>query len=246
MATSFRNHIVAEGDTIQSVAHQVLGDMTRWVELAEFNNLRHPYIVDTVEEKLKNPEHLVTIGDILLVKVSKGEQAQLIAELRDTTTYDQEEIYALALGKDLDLMPISNRLEDASYSNELLELKGNYRGDVATVRGVDNLKQSLFIRVTTPKGSYIGHPNYGSEVHKYMGKKNTEENATQLDLEIERTLRTDRRVSNVIFNGHTISGNTYTGAFTVYTLNMQEAFEFVVQGERNGPIILLNQFRASQ
>jgi len=214
-----------------------MGDMNKWVELARFNDLRHPYIVETTEEKMKNPNHLVTIGDTILIRVSQDNQANLIGNLRRAPEYNQEQIYALALGKDLDITPIN---EDSYNDNENLELKANARGDVKTVRGIENLKQSLFIRLITPKGSYLGHPNYGSNIDKYLGKKNTEENAKLINLEIERTLRSDSRVTNVIANGHDISGETLTTSFTVYTLGLEEAFEFVITTEQDGPIVLLD------
>lgn len=237
----FRNHIVAEGDTIQSIAHTQLGDYSRWEEIVEFNNLKYPYIVATPEEKAKNPEHLVTIGDTLLIRVSEDDQANLISNLRRANEYDQEEIYALALGKDLDILPKERKLGDP-YFTEHLELKGNERGDLKTVKGIDNLKQALYVRLVTPKGSYIGHPTFGSEVHKYLGKKATDETAYLLTLEIERTLRTDRRVTSVIQNGYKIEGGTYTGYFTVYTMDSEEAFDFIVQAQENGPIVLVNNF----
>lgn len=238
----FRQHIVAYGDTIQSIAQKHLGDMSRWVEIARFNNLKHPYIVDTVREKMENKEHLVTVGDILVIKMTESTQDELISELKHATEYDQEEMYALALGKDLDIMPIRDVYGNTLPDTENLELKGDPRGHVKTVKGIDNLKQALYIRLATPKGSYVGHPDFGSEIHKYLGGKNNEETATLLDLEIERTLRTDKRVSGVNLNNHSIKGNTYTASFTVYTLNREEAFEFVISAQEDGPVVLLDSF----
>ncbi len=238
----FRQHIVSDGDTIQSIAQKQLGDMTRWVDIARFNNLRHPYIVGTIEEKMMNPEHLVTIGDTVLIKISADNQEDLITSLRHATEYDQEEMYALALGKDLDIMPKPNVYGEVKNETEPLELKGNRKGDVATVRGVENLKQALFIRLMTPKGSYVGHPTFGSEIHTYLGKKNNQETATLLSLEIERTIRTDRRVTGVALDNHIINGNTYAASFTVHAMTVEEAFEFAIYARENGPVVLLDNF----
>lgn len=229
----FKKHIISYGDTLQSIAQNYLGDMSRWTELVNFNSLKYPYIVDTLEEKMRNPEHLVTVGDTILIHDYNDEKATMIASLRRASEFDQNEIYALALGKDLDIMPRDNMVRDT----EVLGLRGD-RGDVATVKGLENLRQALFIRIITPLGSYVGHPDFGSEVYQYLGKKNTEENATLLDLEIERTLRKDGRVHNVIFNGHKIEGTSYVGHFTVYTLGLTEAFEFVIEAQDDGPIVL--------
>lgn len=238
----FKKHVISYGDTIQSVAQQELGDMSRWVELAQFNNLRHPYIVDTVEEKMQNPDHLVTIGDTLLIRVDNDDTSTLISNLSNINTYDQEEIYALALGKDLDILPLPRGIGSPGYDSEIFEMKGDGKGSIATRRGVENLKQSLYIRLITPLGSYLGHPNYGSKVHMYLGKKNTEENATLLDIEIERTLKTDGRVTNVKNNGHIIQGNTYTASFDVYAITLEQAFQFVVSSSNAGPLVLVDNF----
>jgi phage baseplate assembly protein W len=238
----FVQHIVRYGDTIQGIAQQQLGDMSLWVELAKFNNLRYPYIVDTVEEKMENPNHLVTIGDTLLVKVSEDVQSNLIQELRRTNEYDREELFALALGKDINILPMPKDISSPGQGSEILEMKGNSRGKIATVRGIENLKQSLFIRLITPKGSYVGHPLYGSNINMYLGMKNTEENAALIDLEIERTLRTDSRVTSVEMLNRTIRGNTYTASFRISTITLEQAFEFVVAAQQNGPIVLLDNF----
>lgn len=238
----FKKHVISYGDTIQSIAQQELGDMSRWVELAQFNNLRHPYIVDTVEEKMQNPDHLVTIGDTLLIRIDNDDTSTLISNLSNINTYDQEEIYALALGKDLDILPLPRGIGSPGYDSEIFEMKGDGKGSIAIRKGVENLKQSLYIRLITPLGSYLGHPNYGSKVHMYLGKKNTEENATLLDIEIERTLKTDGRVTNVKNNGHIIQGNTYTASFDVYAISLEQAFQFVVSSSNAGPLVLLDNF----
>lgn len=242
MAVKFRKHIVSQGDTIQSISQKYYQDMSRWDEIARFNNLRHPYIVDTLEEKLKNPDHLVVYGDTLLIKVSEGEQEDLITDLRTTTEYDKEELYALSLGKDLDITPVPDVYGNISSDSEVLELEGNNKGDLATVRGVDNLKQSLLIRLLTPRGSYMGYPNFGSEVHTFVGRKNNSETATLLNIEIERTLRTDSRVTQAVLNKYAVGNNEFRTSFKVSTITLEEAFDFVVSVIDDGPIVLLDNF----
>lgn len=238
----FKKHIVSYGETIQSIAQDELGDMTQWIAVAQFNSLRHPYIVDTVDEKNLNPDHLVTIGDTILIKVDNTSTANLIASLSNATTYDQEEIFALALGKDLDILPLPKNIGSPGYDSQIFEMKSDGKGAIATKRGLENLKQSLYIRLITPLGSYVGHPEYGSQLDMYLGMKNTEENATLIDIEIERTLRTDARVKSVKNNGHTITGNTYNCSFTVTSVTLDEAFQFVISSSSNGPIVLLDNF----
>ena len=240
--TKFLQHIIKTEDTMQGIAQQHLGDISNWTDLAQFNNLRYPYIVDTVEEKMKNPDHLVTIGDAILIKVADDVQSNLIQQLKRTTDYDQEELYALALGKDLNILPYPRTMTNPSRDTDVFEMKGNNRGGLATVRGIANLKQSLYIRLITPKGSYVGHPNYGSNLHMYLGMKNTEENAALVDLEIERTIRTDSRVTKCDLVSRKISGNSYTASFSVSSITLEQAFSFVISAQQNGPIVLENNF----
>ncbi len=42
-------HKIVDTDTIQSIAYQYLGDAKRWIEIAEYNSLEYPYILDTKE-----------------------------------------------------------------------------------------------------------------------------------------------------------------------------------------------------
>ncbi|AMO26002.1 baseplate protein W [Bacillus phage Thurquoise] len=240
----FKRRIIADGDTMQAIAQQELGDVNRWVELARFNDLRHPYIVDTVAEKLQNPSHLVTIGDTILIEISENSQAELMNALNRATDFDKEELYALALGKDLDVIPIPKQFGKAGWDSDIFEMKDNERGDVATIRGIENLKQSLYMRLVTPLGGYLGYPRYGSKVHEYLGRKNTEENAVLLDIEIERTLRTDGRVRSVEKVGHIINGNSYSTTFKVYSIAMEEAFLLALSGELgvSGSLVLTDNF----
>ncbi|QEG13751.1 putative baseplate protein [Bacillus phage vB_BspM_MarvelLand] len=238
----FRKKIISYGDTMQAIAQQEYGDMARWVELARFNNLRYPYIVDTVDEKMQNPDHLLTVGDALMIRVSEDTEAELISTLKRTNEFDQEEIYALSLGKDLDILPLPKKFGSPGWDSEILELKDDGKGDAKTIRGIENLKQSLYVRLITPMGSYLGHPRYGSKIQEYIGKKNTEENAALLAVEIERTIRTDGRVRSVEKLGHSISGNTFTASFKIFSIALDEAFIFAVRSGESGRLLLDDNF----
>lgn len=243
MAVRFRNHTISHGDTIQYIAQKYLDDMTRWVDVARFNNLKYPYIVDTNEEKLENPDHLATIGDVLLIKLEEDEQSEMISDLKSITEYDKDEIYALALGKDLDIEPIPDQYGYIINEEEKLELEGDPQGDLKTTRGMENLKQALYIKLITPKGSYVGHPRFGSEVDKYIGRKNTKENATLLALEIERTIKTDGRVSKVKKLDSYLTGRSVKMKFSISTIDLEDAFEFVIGASDEGIVILEDEFQ---
>jgi hypothetical protein len=242
---NYKKHIISYGETLQSIAQDELGDWTQWYSIAQLNNLKYPYIADTVAQKNAG-SNMVMMGDTILINLPDTmNQSDLVASLATMSTFDQDELIALALGKDIDIMPLTNSVNSApGLSSQTFEMKG-VNGSLKLVKGLDNLRQSLFIRLMTPKGSYLGHPEYGSMMDMYIGMKNTEENAQLLDLEIQRTIWTDGRVTNVIFNGHSISSNSYTASFTVYTMTTEQAFDFVVNAQANGPVVLLDNFNTS-
>lgn len=241
---NYKKHIISYGETLQSIAQDELADWTQWYSIAQLNNLKYPYIADTVAQKNAG-SNMVTVGDTILINLPDTiNQSDLVASLATMPTYEQEEIIALALGKDLDILPLTDYTITPApgLSSQTFELKSDGSQHLKTVKGLDNLRQSLFIRLMTPKGSYLGHPEYGSMLDMYLGMKNTEENAQLIDLEIERTMWTDGRVTNIIFNGHNIESNSYTASFTVYTMNTEQAFMFVVNAQQNGPVVLLDNF----
>ena len=47
-------HVISQGETLQEIAHYELGDMSKWTDIRDINDLEYPYIVETPEEKLKN------------------------------------------------------------------------------------------------------------------------------------------------------------------------------------------------
>lgn len=238
----FSRHIVSYGDTIQTITQKYLGDMHRWGEIAEFNNLRYPYITESLEERNERPDNLVTIGDTLLIPVTEVGKKDLISMLKRTDEYNQEEVMSMALGKDIDIMPVEGFLGQITSDAEVLELKDDGRGRLKTRRGVENLKQALYTRICTPKGSYLGHVDYGSDVQQYIGMKGGQETTTLINLELERTIRSDGRVEDVILNGFRQKGETYMVSFQIKALSLDDAFEFVIGTEDEGNIVMLDSF----
>lgn len=236
----FLRKIIASGDTLQSIAQHHLGDVSRWRELATLNNLRYPYIVETNQEKLKNPNHLLTIGDTILYRVEEGNRAQIATALKNGAVYDKEEIYAMALGKDLYVLPKPDERKASGWDSEILGLTASPTKDLQTIQGINNLKQSLLTRLLTPRGSYLNHPNYGSFLSDYLGGKSTEENITIILAEIERTIRTDGRVKTVERVNYYLDGNTLVVSLQITAISIDDAFDMVLSAKDNGEIALLN------
>ncbi len=70
-------------------------------------------------------------------------------------------------------------------------------GDLATVEGIDNLKQALIRRILTEKGSLPKHPEYGSQLRTAIGNAIATQVPQFISLEVIRTLKNDPRVLEV-------------------------------------------------
>lgn len=231
----YKKHIVRHGDTIQSIAQMQTGSVHDWQKIVNYNKLAYPYIVDTVEEKLKKPEQLVTLGDTLIIPV---EASLLDTDVSKLGPRDQDLILSLALGSDLAMTTNEDYYRGKGGSNDILELGSNPKGDIAIVSGVENLKQALIARLLTPKGSLLLHPNYGSDLHNMLGVKATETQMIVIENEILSTIKKDGRVESVVSNGSSIEEETYRGSFTVNLFSLQQYFNLVVEGDERGQIIL--------
>lgn len=52
----FTNYKIKQGDTLQNISQQMLGDVTLWSDIASLNQLRFPYISDDIYETLGLPK----------------------------------------------------------------------------------------------------------------------------------------------------------------------------------------------
>ena len=59
------------------------------------------------------------------------------------------------------------------------------------------MSQSLRIRLGTPKGSLPLHPEFGSNILRFIGKKMNADTLTKIRLDIQETILADDRVYGV-------------------------------------------------
>lgn len=230
----FKKYSVVMDDTPQVIAHATTGLVSNWVAIMEYNGLEYPYIVQTSEEKLKNPDHLAMPGDVLIIPIGS-----LLTDIDPKELSNQEKlkVLELTLGKDLDMVADERNWEASGGSDDIMSLTHNTKGDLKTIVGVENLRQATIAKLMTEKGSLLMHPDYGSNVYN-MFNKATVEQAKLIEIEICRTILTDSRITSVETIESYIDRDTYKGAFSVSIRSLEESFDILVQGDATGFQIL--------
>jgi len=130
------------GDTLQTIASRELGDVQRWRELVQINDLRPPYIIQSIDDA-DRVENTLLWGDSIAVP-----------SVGDTGPLTGAGVYGI---------------DPWIVGGQLL---ANENGDLAMAGGTDNLGQALRNRIYTPFRSYLPHPDYGCEIHAMLGVRN--------------------------------------------------------------------------
>lgn len=230
----YKKHTIVYGETMQSIAQLETNSVDNWVKIAEYNSLVYPYIVDTREEKMKNVEHLATLGDILMIP---DEGNLLDIDTSSLNQRDMDFLLGLSLGKDLDMTSDTTFYENHGTSDEVFALTHNGHGDLKNLSGADNIKQATISRLMTAKGSLMLHPEYGSDLHLMFGKA-TVEQMKIISIEICDTVLKDSRVAECVLVNHYIEEDHYVGNYRATLQSTRDQFEFVVQNDNAGALII--------
>lgn len=183
----FLTHVIASGDTLQAISQYYLEDASRWKEIALLNDLDYPFIVESKEQKVSSSIKIP--GEKLLIPVENVTNTAVF------TTTETEDLYEKSLGEDLDLFSEANTVE--LTRNGEGQLTSNVYGDLKTTKGIENLKQSIFIRFSIPYGSLYYNPEFGNRFNEFVGEKGTYEGIQKIKIEAIRTALTDPRVADV-------------------------------------------------
>lgn len=76
-------------------------------------------------------------------------------------------------------------------------VKEAQNGDIQLISGIENLKQALFNRLITVKGSLSHRPDYGVGVQLWQGAVGSIDKQRQLAIAIKKQFEKDPRVSKV-------------------------------------------------
>lgn len=231
---NYRKHTIRYGDTVQSISQRHFGTVEEWRRIVRYNNLVYPYIVGSSEEKKKNPESLVTVGDTITIPI---ETSFMDRAVDDFGRKDRELIMSLALGRDLSITANENFFNTRGTSDEILEMSASNKGDLRTTIGAENLKQALIARLLTPMGSLLMHPDYGSNLHQMFGRA-TVEQARLIEIEVLSTIKKDGRVRDARAVESYIYGDTYYGEYEVDIQSIDEQLRIIMESSPDGNFVL--------
>lgn len=225
---NYISHTVVHGDKIQYLAQRYLGDAARWIEIATYNNLDYPFIV--YEKRTKDtPKNVRAIGDVIRIPVEE--------ELIDTLPpYELHERYTQALGTDLSVFPDDKWNYDLVKGRQAELLEGE-DGDLKIVRGIHNYKQAITLRLMTPQGSLLHHPEYGSRLGEYLGIRDTEENQHKIRIELERVIRSDPRTENVVINDFELDHDRIRASLSISVIGIDEVIRTGFTISREGEVV---------
>lgn len=222
----FKKYTIKQGDTLQLIAQNELGDLSRWPELASYNSLSYPYIVNSGsrDSRIRSAGEEITIpldSDLSTINVD------------GINATDSKTITAYALGVDLSLMSESDNFIQRGTTDELVSLSAGGKG-IHTVGGYDNLKQALLMRLNTQKGSLPLHPEYGIDLSQIIGKRNSVATINKLKVMVEQALRYDGRVGSASVTAYKVSGEEVTLSATVTPIGFEEQLSLLVNMDNIG------------
>lgn len=177
-ATLTRTAPILVGDSLRRIALRELGDALRWIDLATVNQLRPPYIIDSVNPADRQRATLI-YGDSIQIPIGKVTDSVQLP---------------------VDILGIDCALTKG-------QLQPNDQGDWALIAAADNLAQALGHRVKTPLGDLLAHPEYGSQIHAILGLKNINVIQIMLIGFTRSALQQDARITGIPYMATSAPGD---------------------------------------
>lgn len=130
---------------LEKLAQLYLNDSNRWVEIAELNDLRAPYVIQDLSDVRTN---VVYPGQTILIP-----------------TPPRNGFAKLPNGKEITAGPTISELEKSLGSDlkltEEFDLSLGNNGDLQIVRGADNMVQAVVLKLGYEKGELMRSPSIG-------------------------------------------------------------------------------------
>lgn len=162
--------------TIKDVALSLLGSAGRWKEIAILNRLDAPYISPKGDGKtVLRPGDLIKIPEI----PDDEDESNQVFSLEDNVN----DLDASRYGRDL------------KVNLESKDLEVDESGDLATIEGLENLRQAMHIKVWTKPGDLKVHPTFGFGARAGQGL--SIDVLSSYHLQARATLLSDTRIQEV-------------------------------------------------
>lgn len=176
-------YVIAQGDTLASIASSLLGDARLWKILAVFNNLSAPFLSEAGLPKT------LGIGGVLLIpSTARPLTARQSPAVLGASSSDP--IAEQVLGVDLALVPFGDgRRYDLS-----IDVEGGSQ-DMRKVRGVNCLTQAVRSRLITDQGTDLLYRRVG--VKRLVGLGLTAVDREMVRLRLTAALLADERLSAI-------------------------------------------------
>lgn len=162
---------------LEQIALDELRDSTRWVEIAELNDLNAPYIVQDLTDTrtgVKKPGDKLLVPQEIQFGLSEAPQAKEIPATEGMSEAEKSLGTDLKLTKDMDL-----------------DLANN--GDLAVIAGEANMGQAVVLHIGYEKGELKNHPDLGVGVQvgrKFLSLEEVRDN-------LINSLTQDKRVESI-------------------------------------------------
>lgn len=183
--SSATEDVVGGNESLRSIAKRLLGDEAYWKSIAILNNLKPPYISTTRGDGVLSP------GDKILIpkRPDTGDFSNTVpTELKTDASREALSIMGKKYGRDI-------KLSNGSLGTDYADLVVGQRGDLATIEGVDNIRQALMIKTSTEQGELSLHPTFGAAYP--VGSKVTLSQLQEFALNTRRTFLSDPRIKDI-------------------------------------------------
>lgn len=107
-------------------------------------------------------------------------------------------------------------------------------GDLATVSDTENLRQALYLRLLADKGELILHPDYGSEIYKYISRVMTPDRREKLKSAVAACIIQDPRVEKVLAVEIEVAGRTVLVTARIQPIGSQKPVNLVFPFDAGG------------
>lgn len=177
--SAVREIILEPHVTLERLALQELDNTDRWVEIAELNDLKPPYIVQSRSEAAVI-QNVLAPGQTILIPtpISEG--------FSDVVTTKELPI-------NQDLTEIERNLGIDLKLTKEFDLELTNRGDIQLARSAENVAQAIIVKLALEKGDLLKHPNLG--IGAVIGSKVSP--VTELRTSIVETLQGDPRFQSI-------------------------------------------------